>query len=75
MQQRRVILNSMTNPESNNLGRFSAGDSHGIKISPQTTLVISVAFIVAVFILHILGKIVGFATGGSQQPPAPSAAP
>lgn len=74
MQQRRVMAAStMTNPENNNLSRFASSDANGLKVSPQHTLIISVLFIVVVFILHIIGKIVGFAT--SSSPAAAAAAP
>lgn len=65
--QKKVVMSNVSDPSSNNLNRFAGDSDKGIKITPDQTLMYSGAFILVVFILHILGKIVGF----SASPAAP----
>lgn len=66
--QKKVVMSNVSDPGANNLNRFAGSGEAGIKISPQQTLTISAGFILVVFVLHILGKLVGFSAAPAVQP-------
>jgi hypothetical protein len=69
--QKKVVMSNVSDPASNNLNRFAGDASKGFKIDPEQTLQFSVIFILIVFVLHILGKIVGFSAAPATSPVAP----
>jgi len=59
--RRKVVRSGDSESSAPSLGGMVrvSGDSTGLKMSPTAVMVMSIAFVVTVLVLHIIGKITG----------------